>query len=609
MNNFNKYSHIFKFTTVFAVPLTILTILSALLLSTPHASADSSSAIDVSLEVMAACSLSATSGSDLSTTINAGSDGNIGTTSLKAVCNDNGGLAIYAIGYTGNTHGDTNLRRQETIDTLSTTNFIPTGVSLSTSYWNMTVTNNTSVSGNYTATIPAAFQSAHAVPTNQTQIASYSSSTDQTTGLNINIAYNAHAAIDQAAGTYKGKVRYTLVHPALHEAPANRPATLDTGRTVNSKMKTLAASVVDGTTSTVDYEDSDSYIKTIEVHTGTSTLPSGLTPSSANTISVSSSASPAYIVFDNTNDAGVMHIYTTGDGIVLNKDCMQMFSNFIALSSIPGISDWDASDVVDAQIMFSYAGYNATTFSLDLSGWDTSSLKVIGSMFSYAGYNATTFSLDLSGWNTSQVMTLSNTFRYAGYSATTWSINGLSGWDTSQVSQTYYTFDHAGYNATAFSLDLSGWDTSQVGSMSNMFQYAGYSATTWSVGDLSGWNTSNVAYMESMFRYAGYNASTFSLDLSGWNTSNVTRSNSMFQYAGRNATTFSLDLSGWNTSKNNYMSSMFDGAGSAAAAANWSVIIPQTNSNGTNNTTSRMYGITTSYYAAPPSGKSFTIAQ
>ena len=57
-------------------------------------------------------------------------------------------------------------------------------------------------------------------------------------------------------------------------------------------------------------------------------------------------------------------------------------------------------------------------------------------------------------------------------------------------------------------------------------------------------------------------------------------------------------------------SSMFSSAGRSATT--WSVTIPKTN-NGTatgpiNNTTSNLYGSTTSVTATPPSGKSFTLA-
>ena len=81
----------------------------------------------------------------------------------------------------------------------------------------------------------------------------------------------------------------------------------------------------------------------------------------------------------------------------------------------------------------------------------------------------------------------------------------------------------------------------------------------------------------------------------------------MFREAGMNATTFSLNLSSWDTSKLAYMDNMFYMAGYQANT--WSVIIPQTNKNGINNTTSRMYGETTSIYAQPSGSKSFTLAQ
>ncbi|MBR3229013.1 hypothetical protein IKF67_02155 [Candidatus Saccharibacteria bacterium] len=58
------------------------------------------------------------------------------------------------------------------------------------------------------------------------------------------------------------------------------------------------------------------------------------------------------------------------------------------------------------------------------------------------------------------------------------------------------------------------------------------------------------------------------------------------------------------------MSSMFFYAGYNATT--WSIAIPKTN-NGTTtgsieNTTSRLYGKTTSYYVSPSSGRSFTLA-
>ena len=67
-------------------------------------------------------------------------------------------------------------------------------------------------------------------------------------------------------------------------------------------------------------------------------------------------------------------------------------------------------------------------------------------------------------------------------------------------------------------------------------------------------------------------------------------------------------IAAWNTSKVTNMSGMFSYAGNSATT--WSVKIPRTNGAASpiSNTTSRFYGKTTSYYATPLSGKSFTLA-
>ena len=310
--------------------------------------------------------------------------------------------------------------------------------------------------------------------------------------------------------------------------------------------------------------------------------------------------------------------------------------------SIGDLSSWDTSNVTNMSNMFVSAGYRTTSWSIgDLSSWDTSSVTNMSSMFNSAGYNTTTWSVgDLSSWNTSSVTSMSSMFSSAGYNATSWSIGDLSSWDTSSVTSMYNMFYYAGYNATTFNLNLSSWNTSSVTNMSSMFRSAGYSATSWSIGDLSSWdtssvtnmffmfdsagynatswsigdisswNTSSVTSMSSMFSYTGYNANTFNLNLSSWNTSSVTNMSDMFRNAGYNATTFTLNLSSWDTSSVTNMNNMFYLAGYSATA--WSVTIPKTN-NGTTtgpitNTTTNLYGNSTSVTAIPPSGRSFTLA-
>ena len=413
-----------------------------------------------------------------------------------------------------------------------------------------------------------------------------------------NLTFAAKADTSKASGTYTTSVTFTAV---ANEIP-DYTAKLDTGQTVNAKLKSLAA----GTTQA--YTAQDNLIKSIDVHLETP-APTGFIPSADNTISSSESKNPIYAIFDNTNDAGIMHFYTEGEQIVLSSDSSYMFTQFRSLSDLSDISDWDTSNVTNMHSMFSSAGYSSTTFTLDLSDWNTSNVTDMGDMFYYAGRSATTWSIgDLSDWNISNVTDMGSMFYYAGRSATTWSIGDLSDWNTSNVTNMYAMFASAGRSATTWSIgDLSDWNTSSVTDIYSMFEYAGYSATTFTL-DLSSWNTSGVTNMYRMFRDAGYSATTWSIgDLSSWNTSNVTNMREMFYNAGYSATTFSLNLSDWDTSNVTNMSHMFSSAGYSATT--WSITIPPTNGNNISNTTSNMYGQTTSVYGEPPSGKSFTLAQ
>ncbi len=270
------------------------------------------------------------------------------------------------------------------------------------------------------------------------------------------------------------------------------------------------------------------------------------------------------------------------------------------------LSNLNVSNVKKMESMFENAGGNATNWSIDgISSWDTSNVNSMYYMFLDAGVNATTFDIDLSHWDTSNVINMDHMFSSTGASATTWSLGDISNWDTSNVINMGGMFLSAGGRSNTLNLNLSKWDISKVIDMSYMFKYAGANATTFDI-DLSKWDTSNVRNMYWMFGSAGYNATTFNLDLSKWNTSQVTNMNLMFEYAGRNVTTFNLDLSGWNTSNVINMDHMFSSTG--ASATTWKITIPKTNKNGSNNTTSRMYGKDSSIYIDSASGKLFTLA-
>ena len=318
-------------------------------------------------------------------------------------------------------------------------------------------------------------------------------------------------------------------------------ALLDAGTGVNQKLKRLAGN------SSATNSTQDTSIRTIS---RASSLPADFTPSTANTISASSSPSPIYAWYSS----GTIYYYSEATNIIMNTNSNSFFYQMRALYNLSTISTWKTTMIMNMNSMFYYTGYSSSSsFSLNLSSWDTSNVTNMSSMFYYAGYGST----------------------------------------------------------SSFNLNLSSWDTSNVTNMYGMFYSAGRNATSWTVSGISSWNTSNVTNMGNMFSYVGYKvSSTFSLNLSSWNTSKVTNMSSMFVSAGYSASTFRLYLSSWNTSNVTSMSGMFTSAGNSATT--WSITIPKTN-NGTTtgpitNTTSRFYGKTSSVSATPRSGKSFTLA-
>ena len=191
-----------------------LTLISGILLSSSHSSASTASA---SVTVSSACTLTGSLDSPHTASISSGTyEENIGTTTLKAICNDSNGYSIYAVGYTNNEFGRTDL---EAIinGSLSPTDNINTGTATSgeTSNWAMKLT---PVSGTYAPTIlsdaDGTFSNYHKIPSTYTKVATLTSSTDATTGSSIQSTYAAYISKDQSAGDYNGKVRYTLVHPS-----------------------------------------------------------------------------------------------------------------------------------------------------------------------------------------------------------------------------------------------------------------------------------------------------------------------------------------------------------------------------------------------------------
>ena len=152
---------------------------------------------------------------------NSGGVNGIGQTTLKVTCNDSLGFAIYAIGYTEDTFGNTNLVSNTKYNGVSTYT-IATGTNTSgaNSNWAMQIN---AVSGSFAPTVENSFDSSnyHNVPTTYTMVAKRTSATmnpadssTQNTGSSITTTYAAYISTEQAPDTYTGKVKYTMVHPS-----------------------------------------------------------------------------------------------------------------------------------------------------------------------------------------------------------------------------------------------------------------------------------------------------------------------------------------------------------------------------------------------------------
>ena len=225
---------------------TAITSLSAILLSSSIVSADDTNVIDqVSLTVPIACTMTGT-GTTHTATLDPGTysgasgseyENGIGKTTLTAICNDDNGFSIYAVGYTGNSLDSTNHTK---LVGNNTSGLIDTAVysnNDTTSSWSMRLTKVLNpVSGDpvtynpQNLTITTGYDTWHAVPSTYTKVAEYkantgSSTTDTTLGVKLETTYAAYVTSNQSADVYEGQVKYTMVHPYTEEPLQPQPST------------------------------------------------------------------------------------------------------------------------------------------------------------------------------------------------------------------------------------------------------------------------------------------------------------------------------------------------------------------------------------------------
>ena len=199
--------------------LLLSTIFVATGLSSSHSSAlEYSTSTTAAVHVSSTCSMSTNpSGTDsphTTTLVNGGyNNTGIGITTIKTLCNDASGYAIYAVGFTGDSIGGTSLHNSA--DGSSTTNDIVTGTTLNgqVSNWAMKVASGTNGPAIQSDT-SGSFANFHTVPDSFTPVAKYTSGVVPAAGSIMTTTYGASISPSQPAGTYVGKVKYVLVHPS-----------------------------------------------------------------------------------------------------------------------------------------------------------------------------------------------------------------------------------------------------------------------------------------------------------------------------------------------------------------------------------------------------------
>ena len=189
--------------------LVVVSAISGLILSriTPSASAVEA-LMFANVQVASACSLTTGGGGVYTTTATNGNATDVYANDIYVSCNDASGFDIYTIGFSNNTDGDNKLLYSGANPSYDITS--PSANSYG-SYWKMTMGYAENLTINNT------FASATAIPTSYTQLATQSSQVVQQTSFEP--VYMITIGNTQPAGTYVGKVKYTIVHPQNTTTP------------------------------------------------------------------------------------------------------------------------------------------------------------------------------------------------------------------------------------------------------------------------------------------------------------------------------------------------------------------------------------------------------
>ena len=228
---------------LFVGALTGATVLVGSVLSVTRVGAiDNSNLDNLTVSIPVSCTMSVTGGDTHSTSVVSGTyKENIGTTTMKTLCNDPNGYVIYAIGASGDnsdldnsTEGNTDL-----VSNLGSAHNIHTGVydPAGSSSWGMKVT---AVNGTYKPDLGTYYASGNyvAVPDEWEEVAHWTSGIiNSSVGSSIQTTYDVYADGTQPAGIYKGMVKYVLLHPSSLIQPTTLEEVFDDVIGKNNKVE------------------------------------------------------------------------------------------------------------------------------------------------------------------------------------------------------------------------------------------------------------------------------------------------------------------------------------------------------------------------------------
>ena len=169
------------------------------------------------------------SGTYVGTLVNGAIPTEITGSTFNVLCNDSGGYAVYAVGYSNDELSNTKLVSNLGSDYDIQTAVYDSSAASHNSSWAMKLT----TAGGYTTAVinnasGSDFTDFHVIPSDYTMVASANTSTldtstssrdDPTNGSKFTVTYQAYASNTQPAGTYNGAVKYTMVHPETYPAP------------------------------------------------------------------------------------------------------------------------------------------------------------------------------------------------------------------------------------------------------------------------------------------------------------------------------------------------------------------------------------------------------